>query len=139
MNREELIKEVLEEQHRQHGLVRRKHHGGEARQEHLLHMLRHHPSVNQKDLAERMHVRPQSLGEMLAKLEAGGLVTRKKDPTDGRATLVELTAIGEAAEREHHEQVLKDIARRYDDLSEEELSEYLRLTKKINATLERIQ
>ncbi len=139
MTRDELIREVLEEQHRQHGLVRRKHHGGEARQEHLLHMLQHHPAIHQKELAEKMHVRPQSLGEMLAKLEENGLIARKKDPSDGRATLVELTSAGETAEREHHEQVLKDIARRYDDLSEEELSEYLRLTKKINATLERIQ
>ena len=138
MTREELITQVLEEQHRQHGLVRRRHHGGEARQEHLLHMLHHHPSVNQKDLAEKLHVRPQSLGEMLQKLEESGYIARRKDPSDGRATLVELTPAGEAVEREHHEQVKKEIARRYDDLTEDELAEYLRLTKKINARLEEL-
>lgn len=167
MTREELVKAVWEEQHRQHGLVRRKHHGpppdgaqgtpphgphgedghkpphGEgpghrppARQEHLLHILKKNPSINQKDFAEKLHVRPQSLGEMLAKMEENGLIVRKKDPSDGRAILVDLTPAGEALEQEHHEKVFKDITARYSALTDEELAEYLRLTQKINDTLE---
>lgn len=168
MNREELVKAVWEEQHRQHGLVRRKHHGAPpddgaqgkphgphgdghkpphghggdpghrppARQEHLLHILKKNPSINQKDFAEKVHVRPQSLGEMLAKMEENGLVVRKKDPSDGRAILVDLTPAGEALEQEHHEKVFRDITARYSALTDEELAEYLRLTRKINDTLE---
>ena len=150
MTREELVKAVWEEQHRQHGLVRRKHHGGKdphhgphgdghrppARQEHLLHILKQNPSINQKDFAEKVHVRPQSLGEMLTKMEENGLIVRKKDPSDGRAIHVDLTPAGEAAEPAHHEKVRKDIEARYAALTDEELAEYLRLTQKINETLE---
>lgn len=150
MTREELVKAVWEEQHRQHGLVRRKHHGGDqpprgphgeghrppTRQEHLLHILKKNPSINQKDFAEKVHVRPQSLGEMLTKMEENGLIVRTKDPSDGRAILVDLTPAGEALEQEHHEKVFKEITARYDALTDEELAEYLRLTQKINDTLE---
>ena len=151
MTREELVKAVWEEQHRQHGLVRRKHHGEPgphhgphghrppARQEHLLHILKKNPSINQKDFAEKVHVRPQSLGEMLTKMEESGLIVRKKDPADGRAILVDLTPAGEEAEQAHHEKVMKDIEARYSALTDEELAEYLRLTQKINDTLEHQQ
>lgn len=142
MTREELVKEVWEEQHRQHGLIRRKHHGPNgkrppARQEHLLHILKRNPSINQKDFAEKVHVRPQSLGEMLGKMEENGLIVRKKDPSDGRAILVELTPAGEALEQEHHEKVFQEIKARYSALTDEELAEYLRLTRIINDTLEK--
>lgn len=149
MTREDLIKAVWEEQHLQHGLMRRKRHGGEppkeghgphghrppARQEHLLHVLKRNPSINQKDLAEKFRVRPQTLGEMLTKMEESGLVVRKKDPADGRATLVELTSAGEAAEQEHHEKILGEINEKFAALTDDELKEYLRLMKKINESL----
>lgn len=134
-NREALIREVSEEQHKQHVLVRRRRHSPPAGQEHLLHLLKHHPDMNQKDLAEKVHVRPQSLGEMLAKLEENGLVLRTRDPSDGRATLVRLTPAGEQAERDHHEKLMADVALRFSTLSDEELEEYLRLTRKINENL----
>lgn len=149
MTREELVREVWEEQHRQHGLIRRKRHGDggphhgpdgkrpPARQEHLLHILKRNPSINQKDFAEKVHVRPQSLGEMLGKMEENGLIVRKKDPADGRATLVEMTPAGEALEQEHHEKVFQEIKARYSALTDEELAEYLRLTRIINDTLEK--
>lgn len=146
MTREELVKAAWEEQHRQHSLSRRSHPGGAhkgrpghrppARQEHLLHVLKEHPDVNQKDFAELLHVRPQSLREMLVKLEESGLVTRTKDPSDGRVTLVKLTAAGEAAEQEHHEKVVKEITARYSALTDDELVEYLRLIRKMNDAME---
>lgn len=149
MTREELIRAVWEEQHLQHGLMRRKRHGADApqgargphghrppaRQEHLLHVLKRHPGINQKDLAEKFRVRPQTLGEMLAKMEESGLITRTKDPADGRATLVDLTPAGEAAEQEHHEKILGDIKEKFAVLTDDELKEYLRLMKKINESL----
>lgn len=149
MTREDLIRAVWEEQHLQHGLMRRKRQGDPpkedphgphghrppARQEHLLHVLRRNPSINQKDLAEKFRVRPQTLGEMLGKMEENGLIARTKDPSDGRATLVSLTPAGEAAEREHHEKVFRDIKEKFAALSDDELKEYLRLMKKINESL----
>lgn len=48
------------------------------------------------DLAAAERVRPQSMGQTLAELEANDLVSRRRDPTDGRRTLLELTDRGRA-------------------------------------------
>lgn len=46
------------------------------------------------DLAVAERVRPQSMAQTVSDLEADGLIARRPDPTDGRRTLVELTAKG---------------------------------------------
>jgi DNA-binding MarR family transcriptional regulator len=45
-------------------------------------------------LAERAQMTKQSMGELVAHLEAHGYVERVPDPSDGRAKLVRLTAKG---------------------------------------------
>ena len=45
-------------------------------------------------LAERMGVTKQAAGQMVTQLERAGLVSRRSDPDDGRARLVELTHDG---------------------------------------------
>jgi DNA-binding MarR family transcriptional regulator len=49
-------------------------------------------SIGQLAVAER--VRPQSMAQTVADLEAGGLISRRPDPGDGRRTLVDLTEQG---------------------------------------------
>ena len=49
------------------------------------------------ELASGERVRPQSMAQTVAALEAEGLVTRRPDPDDRRRWLVELTADGESA------------------------------------------
>jgi DNA-binding MarR family transcriptional regulator len=46
------------------------------------------------DLAVAERVRPQSMAQTIADLEACGLIARRADPADGRRTLVELTDEG---------------------------------------------
>jgi DNA-binding MarR family transcriptional regulator len=48
------------------------------------------------DLAAAERVRPQSMAQTVADLEAAGMVTRRPDPGDGRRALVELTREGRA-------------------------------------------
>ena len=45
-------------------------------------------------LAQRSGITHQSMGEIVHALERGGYVTRRPDPTDGRARMVVLTAKG---------------------------------------------
>ena len=45
-------------------------------------------------LATAERVRPQSMAQTVADLEAAGLISRRPDPADGRRTLVELTDEG---------------------------------------------
>jgi DNA-binding MarR family transcriptional regulator len=49
------------------------------------------------DLAAAERVRPQSMAQTVADLEADGLVSRRPDPDDRRRALVELTAQGRSA------------------------------------------
>jgi DNA-binding MarR family transcriptional regulator len=49
-------------------------------------------SIGQLAVAER--VRPQSMAQTVADLEAAGLISRRPDPGDGRRTLVDLTEQG---------------------------------------------
>lgn len=51
-------------------------------------------SVSELAVAER--VRPQSMAQTVAELEAEGLVERRPDPEDGRRALVKLTKQGRA-------------------------------------------
>ena len=50
--------------------------------------------MTQKDLAFLLGIRPQSLGELLAKLEADGYITRERSEADKRASIVKLTDAG---------------------------------------------
>jgi DNA-binding MarR family transcriptional regulator len=49
------------------------------------------------DLAAAERVRPQSMGQTVADLEAQGLIERHADDADRRRSLLELTAAGRAA------------------------------------------
>jgi DNA-binding MarR family transcriptional regulator len=57
-------------------------------------------SQSTSDLATAERVRPQSMSQTVAELEAQGLIARRPDPGDGRRTLLELTGAGEEALRE---------------------------------------
>src|SRR6476659_10758591 len=48
------------------------------------------------ELADRLSLEPATLSPLLKRLEAGGLVTRRRDPDDERAVAVTLTAAGRA-------------------------------------------
>lgn len=47
-------------------------------------------------VGERLQVHPTSVTSIMQRLEAAGLVTRKKHPDDGRAVLASITAKGRA-------------------------------------------
>jgi DNA-binding MarR family transcriptional regulator len=55
--------------------------------------------VTQKELGRRTHADPNTMSEMLARLERRGLVVRERHADDGRALRVSLTEAGRAAQR----------------------------------------
>jgi DNA-binding MarR family transcriptional regulator len=63
----------------------------------VLARLEREPARTASELAAAERVRPQSMAQTLAELEADGLVTRRPDPTDRRRALVELAEAGRAA------------------------------------------
>ncbi|GAA2191229.1 MarR family winged helix-turn-helix transcriptional regulator [Micromonospora lupini] len=63
-------------------------------QSRALGVLGRHGEVRPGTLAEHLHIAPRSATEVIDDLQARGLVERRPDPADRRATLVALTAEG---------------------------------------------
>lgn len=59
-----------------------------------LRTLGHHGTMRLSDLSGRLHIAPRSATEVVDALESRGLVRRRADPGDRRATLVEMTEHG---------------------------------------------
>ncbi len=51
------------------------------------------------ELADRLSLEPATLSPLLKRLEAGGLVTRRRDPDDERAVAITLTPAGRRLRR----------------------------------------
>lgn len=58
-----------------------------------------HRPINQEQLAAMVHVQSQTLGPVMLRLEADGLVTRTRDPQDRRQFQLVITEAGEMALR----------------------------------------
>lgn len=105
--------------HTQHGPM------GDPRrgQGRVLAILKLKPEISQKDLSYLLDMRPQSLGELLSKLEKSGYINRTPSETDRRVMNIKLTKEGsEATEQEF------SFDRIFECLKEEEqqnLSSYL--------------
>ena len=61
----------------------------------ILSALKKNQTSTQKSLGVSLDLRPQSLGELLQKLESNEYIKRYRSPTDKRALIVELTEKGE--------------------------------------------
>lgn len=86
--------------HRWHDAVRR-HRGGPTQdtsrgQGRVLALLSMQGEMRQRDMGYILNIRPQSLGEVLGKLERAGLVTRRTSEKDRRVLLVSITEKGRA-------------------------------------------
>lgn len=67
----------------------------------VLRLLDLHSPIAQKELAYLLGIRSQSLGELLAKLEQAGCITRSPSPDDRRTAIVEITDLGRSAAGRH--------------------------------------
>lgn len=96
-------------------------------QNRILLMLKREGPLKQKDLLERMNIKPGSLSEIISKIEAGGYVVRRQCSNDKRSLELILTDAGiERAEIFAKEQ--RDMAKElFADLSQEEKDELFRI------------
>ncbi|MDN6794372.1 MAG: MarR family transcriptional regulator [Propionibacterium sp.] len=117
-------------------LTRSGRHGRSTRvgQGRVLALLALREPLGQKDLAYLLGVRPQSLSELLRKLEHAGLVTRQRDEQDRRSTLVSLTAEGRGAAEEAARSGAEGDDP-FDVLEEGERVEFARLAGKVSQAL----
>lgn len=108
---------------------------GDIRNEHgrgrLMGILNDRGSMSQCRLAKLLEIRPQSLSELLVKMEGDGLVTRVQSEEDRRQIIVSLTDEGSArvaAFREVHRRRAEEFLA---PLTAEEKNTFVRLLKKL--------
>lgn len=79
----------------------------------ILSALRQTHCDTQKALGQALDLRPQSLGELLQKLEKHGYIRRYRSPTDKRALIVELTEKGESfhMQQPDYDEIFADLNR----------------------------
>jgi MarR family transcriptional regulator for hemolysin len=75
-------------------------HGGSLQQWLVLRILAEEPQVSHRELAERLSVSAPTVTHHLDRLEAGGLLTRRRDTGDRRVVRVDLTPAGAARRAE---------------------------------------
>ena len=111
-----------------------KHRRGQAR---VLSMVAMQEGINQKDLAFLLGIRPQTLGEMLRKLEERGFIERKKSEVDGRAIEVTLTDVGRERANEIAERRKLAAADMFAVLSDEEKEQLSAILDKLGDELDK--
>lgn len=109
---------------------------GRGGQKRILIILSKAICLTQRELTDRIGVKPGTMSEVIGKLEAAGLIERETNPTDRRTVDITLTDAGRElaleAERERtrrHEEMLSC-------LTEEEKESLLAITEKLNAQWE---
>lgn len=105
-------------------------HRGQGR---VLALLKIQPEITQKELTYLLDMRPQSLGELLTKLEKNEFITREPSEDDRRVMVVKLTAAGKAeAERLSQE----NTATIFDQLSEAEQEQFAAILAKLSQIMQ---
>jgi DNA-binding MarR family transcriptional regulator len=98
-------------------------------------LVHHHGTMRQRDLADALRVSPRNVTGLLDALSATGFVTRAPHPTDRRATLIELTAKGEAAAAALSSDQAEFARYLFGDMSGGELDRFLATSDKLLARL----
>ncbi|MDM8271161.1 MarR family winged helix-turn-helix transcriptional regulator [Thermophilibacter provencensis] len=110
------------------------HWGGRNGKQHILvELLAHDGEMTQRDLQEASCITSASLSEVIAKLEAEGLVSRERSETDRRQLTVTLTPEGEHKAREVVRTRAEFEERAFDCLTEDEKSELVDVLDRIAA------
>ena len=136
--------DILQEMRRNANLLRRSFHGSRSRmmdqaggQGRLLTILLDNPGLSQKALSDLVHIRPQSLGEQIGKLEAAGLLERRANPYDKRVSNLYLTEAGAGSAQSLRQTADQDLALIFADMEQEELERLLELVRKLNSSIEK--
>lgn len=100
-----------------------------------LSVLAEEPGLSNAALARRSFVTPQTMNQIMVRLEAAGLVERRAHPEHGRVLQAYLTEEGENLRRECAERVDAIEEQMVSELSEEERSKLLGLLQRCSAAL----
>ena len=83
------------------------------------------------EFAERLDLSPGRVANVLKALEKKDLIERKKDPSDGRRTMVTLTQKGKEYICQTYTQAIDVYHSLIEEIGEHDTREFLRITKKL--------
>lgn len=106
---------------------------GKASQKRILIILDELKTVTQRDLTERLGIKPGSASEILSKLESAGLIIRTQNEADRRTVDICLTDTGRQLAADALAQRQKRHEEMFSGLIEEEKQELLALLEKLCA------
>ena len=86
----------------------------------VLHTLSRNGPMRLTDLTATEQLKQPALTSLVAKLEQDGLVSRRRDPHDGRAVLISMTPEGSQVVRSRHANRIAKLSRLVDRLTDQE-------------------
>ena len=101
----------------------------------VLGRLAYKDGITQRALADLSDTDPMTLGQILERLEAKGLVKREPDPNDGRARIVRLTENANETTEEMRQVAAGVYASAMSGLNEDECRTLLLLLQRVSANL----
>lgn len=113
------------------GHMMRFQHEGKAGQKRILTILSEKETITQRDLTERLGIKPGSASEILSKLENAELIVRTQNEEDRRTTDICLTDTGRKLASEALEQRRQQNKKMFSCISEEEKQKLLSLLEKV--------
>lgn len=125
LNFEMLLRRYQAWQRKGHGPFGNPHRG----QGRVLALLKMQPEITQRELTYLLDMRPQSLGELLNKLEKSGYITREPSAEDRRVMVVRLTDSGREVSEEQEENI-------FASLTEEEQQQFHDILTKLSKAME---
>lgn len=102
----------------------------------VLNMLKDAGELTQKELTENLGVEQSSTAQLVSRLERDGFIQRRKDPQDGRSSLVRLTAKGSRTLPAINEIMATGNDLAVDGLSDQEIDQLLDLLKRMISNFE---
>ena len=102
---------------------------------HPLVLIAEHPTLSQRELAERLEIEGPTLVRLLHQLAAMGLVKREQNPNDHRANTLHLTPAGRATAKRLRRTIDGVRARILAGVSDGELADALRVLDAVRTSL----
>jgi MarR family transcriptional regulator for hemolysin len=102
---------------------------------HPLVLIAEHPTLSQRELAERLEIEGPTLVRLLHQLGAMGLVKREQNPNDHRANTLHLTPAGRTTAKRLRRAMDGVRARILSGVSDDELADALRVFDAVRTSL----
>lgn len=98
---------------------------------HTLHLVKHNPNTNLKDLADLLRISPSAMTQLVDGLVENGMLIRKIDSQDRRVLKINITNKIKKHFRTLHELNRKKMSVLFDALTDKELESFRKLTQKM--------